>query len=121
MPAEGTGNGPALSSQFTQKNRLKKKKDFDRVFREGKVRHTVRMIIHIAPNGLGHNRLGLVVKKTSTAVLRNRIKRLLREAFRLTGNNTGKGYDVVIIPRRNVELRLEELKADFAAVLGAVR
>lgn len=58
-------------------------------------------------NGLGHPRLGLVVsRKLGKATVRNRWKRLLREAFRLTQDRLPVGVDLVVIPRPGVEPEL---------------
>ena len=82
---------------FHSRNRLRKESEFDRVFAQGRTVHTPRLIIRVLENGLNRNRLGLVVKKTSTAISRNRTKRLIREAFRQLAC---VGFDVVVIPRR---------------------
>ncbi len=101
------------------RNRLRKESEFDRVFAQGRTVHTPRLIIRVLENGLNRNRLGLVVKKTSTAIFRNRTKRLIREAFRQLSD---RGFDVVVIPRRGkvpegplggVTLTLEDVTRDL--------
>lgn len=62
-------------------------------------------------NGLGHPRLGLVVsRKLGKATVRNRWKRLLREAFRLMLRELPAGVDLVVIPRPGVEPGLAILR-----------
>jgi len=83
------------------KQRLRRERDFDRVFAEGKVIRTKELIVRAAPNGLGFPRLGLSVgKAVGNAVIRNRVKRVLREAFRLNKHLLPGGYDLVVVPRR---------------------
>ncbi len=57
----------------------------------------------LRPNEVEHARLGLIVsKKVGCAVVRNRIKRVCREAFRLLQPFEGEGMDIVVIPRRQL-------------------
>ena len=56
------------------------------------------------PNGLPHARLAISISgKVCNSVLRNRWKRLLREAFRLNGEAIGPGIDIVVVPTRPPE------------------
>ncbi len=67
------------------------------------------------PNDLGHPRLGLSVsRKVGTAVRRNRIRRLLREAFRLMQHDFPRGYDLVLVVRPHEPLML----ADYQKMLS---
>lgn len=61
------------------------------------------------PNGLGWPRLGLSVpRRTGTAARRNRMKRRLREAFRLMQHDLPVGYDIVVAVRPHDPLTLAE-------------
>jgi ribonuclease P protein component len=80
--------------------RLKLKREFDAVFREGGKGVNEALVVYAKSNGLKMNRLGLVVsKKNGKAVRRNRIRRLIREAFRLENPSLPSAYDIVCIPR----------------------
>ncbi len=64
------------------------------------------------PNGLSHARLGLSVsRKVGTAVKRGKIKRMLREAFRLTQHEWPAGYDIIIVVRPHDPLPLAEYQS----------
>lgn len=80
-------------------NRLKKKKDFERVFKEGKGYKENFLYFKIANNGLKTSRFGFIVGKnfSGKATQRNRIKRRLREAVRMNLPNIKSGFDVIII------------------------
>ena len=65
--------------------------------------------VYALPNDLGHPRLGMSVsRKVGTAVRRNRIRRLLREAFRLMQHDFPRGYDLVLVVRPHEPLMLAE-------------
>ncbi len=62
------------------------------------------LIIYVRANELPHSRIGfLVLRKYGGAVQRNRLRRLLREAYRLEKANLPTGLDIVIIPRKVIE------------------
>jgi len=86
---------------FGRHERLRAKADFDRVFAR---RCSVRddwLLAFGCENGLPHMRLGFAVgKKWGKAHHRNRIKRLCREAFRLSKPKLPTGIDLLLIPRR---------------------
>ena len=77
-----------------------------------------------APNGLAHPRLGISIsRRVGTAVRRNRIKRLLREAFRLEQHGLPDGVDFVLQIRPHETRTLEayrEALLQHAPTLGAL-
>ncbi|MBW1666775.1 MAG: ribonuclease P protein component [Deltaproteobacteria bacterium] len=89
------------SSSFPKTERLLKRKDFVNANRAGKKFFTEHFLIIVSRNGLGITRLGVAVsKKTGNSVIRNRVKRLIREYYRLNKTHFPRGYDVVISARK---------------------
>jgi len=86
---------------------------------DGKVR-TSRgpLTVYAIPNALGHPRLGLSVsRRVGNAIRRNRVKRLLRDAFRLLQHDLPAGYDLVVVVRPHAGLMLAEYQK---LLMGAV-
>jgi len=98
-----------------KKNRLKKKKDFERVFKTGKGHKEDFLFLKIVENNLKISRFGFVVSKkfSKKALIRNRIKRQLRELVKLKLSKIKKGIDgvILVIPdlRDKDFLELEEI------------
>jgi ribonuclease P protein component len=103
-----------MSYAFRPHEHLRHGSDFRRVYERRRSASDSWLIIYACPNGLPHARLGLSVsRKVGGAVRRNRLRRLYREAFRLTRAELPTGLDLVLIPRTAEEPSLEALKASL--------
>jgi ribonuclease P protein component len=96
-----------MNYSFPKSHRLTKGSEFDAVFDRKQSRADRHLVVYAAANELGHPRLGLVVsrKVSKRAVVRNRWKRLLREAFRLVQHDLPP-LDLVCLPRAGTEPEL---------------
>jgi ribonuclease P protein component len=95
------------SERFPAHFRLRKRADFTRVYDRRCSASDALLLVFVDSNGLEHPRLGLSVsRKVGPAVARNRWKRLLREAFRLSRGELPSGIDIVVIPRSEAEPEL---------------
>jgi ribonuclease P protein component len=83
-----------------KKGRITKNREYQTVFQGGESVATRGLVLYRMKNGLPENRTGFVVsKKTGNAVIRNRVKRLLRESYRTHKTGLVQGYDLVFIAR----------------------
>ena len=86
---------------FPKRERVLKRNDFVNANREGKRYHTAHFSITFRKNRLGVSRLGIITsKRTGNAVTRNRIKRLIREFYRLHKAYVPQGCDIVIAAKK---------------------
>lgn len=89
---------------FHKSERLLNREDFVNLNRFGKKQRTTHFTVIYRRNDLGINRLGITAsKKIGNAVKRNRVKRLIREFFRLNKHHFPQGYDIVIIPYKGAD------------------
>jgi len=81
---------------------LRKNRDFQVVFKSGRSHANKLLVMYVMENGTGKNRLGISVsKKVGNSVVRHRVKRLIKESYRLREEVFNSGLDIVIIARNN--------------------
>jgi ribonuclease P protein component len=93
-------------------NRLRDNRDFIKVYRRGRGSWDHCFNVSVLKNRENRSRVGFSVsKKVGNAVVRNRIKRRLREIVRLRWHDIPRGYDVVITPKKKaVDLDYRQLE-----------
>ena len=108
-----------LGEKFPRWCRLIHQRDFQIAFREGRRVSVSGFKIVVRDNGLGYPRLGLAVsRKVGNAIVRNKMKRRLREIFRRQRQRFPFPADIVVIPYRgSADLSFEQLQS---TVLGAI-
>ena len=85
--------------------RVKKEKDFNAIFKEGKSFANRKFVIYRLENNEQHFRVGLSVsKKLGNAVMRNQIKRRIRHILIEHKNQLVENVDFVVIARKGVEI-----------------
>lgn len=110
---------------FGRDRRLRKRADFVRVQKEGAPVRTPHFVMLVAAqkDAQGPSRLGIVAtKKTGGAVVRNRIKRLCRESFRLAPEMLPKGIDLVVIAKIGAgDLGLRDVQDEWSRAAPKLR
>ena len=89
--------------------------DFKKAYEKGKSFGNRNLILYIRKNDLEYTRIGITVsKKTGNAVVRNKIRRRIKEIYREVAPNLKEGYDLIFIIRRNVpDISFQELRSAF--------
>lgn len=103
---------------FSKAERLLKPEEFTRARRLGKRYSTKSLQVNIFQNDIGVRRLGLSVSsRVGNAVARNRVKRLLREFFRLNKVFFPDSSDILVTVRSAEGLtRLKDVEEEFKAI-----
>jgi ribonuclease P protein component len=100
----------SMSARFRPHDRIRKQEDFDRIYQSRVYAADDVLVVNGDANDLAHARLGLSVStKVGNAVVRNRWKRLIREAFRLSREQLPPGIDLIVRPQKGAV-------AQFAAI-----
>ena len=110
-----------MAARPTRRGRLSRSAEFDKVVRNGRSHAGREFVLYVFPRGGDEPpRLGLSVsRKVGGAVERNRVKRVLREAFALEAPRLPEGSDAVVIARPDARRLAEE--QGLAGVHGALR
>lgn len=104
-------------------NRLKKKNDFEEVFKKGKSFKSSFLILKAAPNKLKESRFGLVVsqKVSKKAVVRNKVRRRLSESIKSMVKDIKEGKDIVLIALPGIKDKsLSEIREILESVIKKV-
>lgn len=99
-------------------NRLTKRKDFDNILKNGQTYFSPSFIFKLQKNNLTVNRFGFIISKkiSKKAVLRNLLKRRLREIIRQQLVKLKPGYDIIIIIKKKTEV----LSKNYQQLLGEI-
>jgi ribonuclease P protein component len=90
--------------RLRREERLRRKKDFEVIAKEGVRRHTKNFVIISRKNDQGFSRVGAVAsKRLGKAVERNRVKRLMREFFRRNKDRLSPSTDYVIVGKKGAQ------------------
>lgn len=89
---------------LAQKNRLKKNKDFQLIYQQKKSFIGKYLVLYIRKNNLDDVRIGFTVsKKIGKAVVRNKVKRRLKEICRVNVSRFAPGYDLIFVARGKIK------------------
>jgi ribonuclease P protein component len=93
----------AARNAFGKSHRLLTPGDFRHVFQRARKRSLGGLVVYVRTNDLGHSRLGIAISRKCSprAVVRNRIKRIVREAFRARKHELG-GVDLIFLGQPGV-------------------
>lgn len=99
-----------MNARFPKSVRILASRDFQRAHESSLFGADATLVIKAVRNGMPRSRLGLSVsRQTGNAVVRNRWKRLIREAFRTRQNSLPAGWDLVVRPRRGAVAELDQI------------
>ena len=92
-----------------RENVLRRKEDFDRIYRKGKSVGDRYVVIFCMRNDLGFNRIAyLASKKVGNSVKRNRARRLMRESVRISGADVKKSIEAALRRLKVIEKKKVE-------------
>ncbi len=104
--------------RFPRKFRLCRRRDFERVFEQRTSVADQWLIVYGCKNNLDYSRLGISVpRKLGKATVRNRVKRYIRESFRLKRPDLPAGIDLVVIPRSGEGFKLGDLQRSLVTLV----
>lgn len=104
---------------FSRNQRIRKKTDFDAIFALRRRYSKGPLVLFVQENALGLSRLGIAMsRRVGIAARRNRIKRMLRQAFRLSQHELPIGWDLMVVPRPHAPLGLENYIALLRELAG---
>lgn len=119
-PTAGKSESPEGRYTFGKDERLLRRKEFSALFQTGKRIRSEYLTVILGESRSGIRRIGLVVgKKVGKAVRRNRMRRLLREFFRLNKHRLPVSQDILIVARKDFSfMKYQDLCSELEKVLA---
>ena len=98
---------------------VKENRDFRRIYRRGKSVVTPYLVLYCQKNNRGKTRLGVTVStKLGKAVIRNRVRRRLREIWRLHRSDMHAGWDIILVARgQSVSAAYQKMDKAYCSAL----
>ena len=94
---------------------------FLRLYKTGETITGRFLVLYYKKNNIGHNRLGITVsKKVGCAVVRNRVRRLVKENFRLNEEKVAEGFDIIFVSRvRAAQASFHQIEKEMMSHLSS--
>jgi ribonuclease P protein component len=99
---------------------LKNSRQFSAVYRDGKSKANKYLVMYVLPNDQKEIRIGISVsKKVGNSIVRHRLTRLIREAYRLHKEELISGFDIVVIARVSAKDKsYQQIESAFLHLIG---
>ena len=111
-----------MKETFSARERIRKKRDFLFLYKEGKRYKGKYFNLIYFPNNLSFSRTGIIVsKKIGSAVTRNKIKRLMRELFRRNKGFLKEHLDIIILIKKEIrDTPWPDLQKSYLAAINSI-
>ena len=98
---------------------LRSNMEFKRVYSGGKNYWNRNLVLYVKKNNVGNTRVGYsITKKIGNSVVRNKIRRRMKEIYRLNFSSIRGNYDLIFIPKKNVvDISYKELESAMLHIL----
>ena len=102
---------------------LRKTQDFAKAYKEGRSRANALLVLYARPNQLSYNRIGISVsRKVGNSVIRHRLKRQIKECYRLFEEQFLSGFDFVVIARGKAKgTTYDEIRRALLSLAGGLK
>lgn len=107
---------------LSKTERLRRKADFDRVFKKGKSIVDPFFVVLYVKNSLPFSRIGVSIKrKFGKAHVRNRLRRLVKEVYRTNKSVLPAGYDILFIARKDLSDLFKEREVGYFGIMLVIK
>ena len=107
---------------LSKTERLRRKADFDRVFKKGKSIVDPFFVVLYVKNSLPFSRIGISIKrKFGKAHVRNRLRRLVKEVYRTNKSVLPAGYDILFIARKDLSDLFKEREVGYFGIMLVIK